>query len=57
MSYAQARKQARKQSAKTGRPLYIVNDPEWTGDREGWQIATDFDLETFFTGCTEIEEV
>ena len=49
MTYSRALLQAKRRARETGEFRYIVREPE-----EGYQVADEFDLDTFFLGATPV---
>jgi hypothetical protein len=49
MTYRQALQQAKRRACETGEFRYIVREPE-----EGYQVADEVDLDTFFLGATPL---
>ena len=49
MTYSQALQQAKRRALEAGEFRYIVREPE-----EGYQVADDVDLDTFYLGATPV---
>ena len=49
MTYSHALLQAKRRARETGEFHYIVREPE-----EGYQVADDVDLDTFYLGATPV---
>lgn len=50
-AYAKAERLARERAE----PMFVVFDP--SSEEGPWQVATEFDLDTYFLGCTNVSEV
>lgn len=48
---------ASKRSKERHEPMYVVCDPSSDQGGGPWQVATEFDLDTMYLGCTNITEV
>jgi hypothetical protein len=55
MTRSQAFAKAGKLARERAEPMFVVFDP--SSEDGPWQVATEFDLDTYFLGCTNVTEV